>query len=145
MKTCEGDVVKVKQKIGKITEKWLEKWNVNYDELIFGKPYADLYIDDLAKAVKWVVGSEVKYKNYNICTGKSFSYLSLAEKIQEISGKKLEIIIENDTGEYEYSGDSSRFCSESGIKFTNIDKALEKIYSWCEKNKDIINKKHFVY
>ena len=111
----------------------------------FNSVFDYLYIDDLAKAVKWVVGSEVKYKNYNICTGKSFSYLSLAEKIQEISGKKLEIIIENDTGEYEYSGDSSRFCSESGIKFTNIDKSLEKIYSWCEKNKDIINKKHFVY
>jgi len=47
MKTCEGDVVKVKQKIGKITEKWLEKWNVNYDELIFGKPHGDVYIDDL--------------------------------------------------------------------------------------------------
>jgi capsule biosynthesis phosphatase len=47
MKTCNGDVTKVKQKIGKITEKWLQKWNVNYDELIFGKPHGDVYIDDL--------------------------------------------------------------------------------------------------
>ena len=47
MKTCNGDVSKVKQKIGKITEKWLEQWNVSYDELIFGKPHGDLYIDDL--------------------------------------------------------------------------------------------------
>ena len=47
MKTCKGDVVKVKEKIGKITEKWLKKWNVNYDELIFGKPHGDVYIDDL--------------------------------------------------------------------------------------------------
>ena len=47
MKTCDGDVSKVIEKIGKITEDWLEKWKVPYDELIFGKPYADIYIDDL--------------------------------------------------------------------------------------------------
>ena len=47
MRTCNGDVSKVIEKIGKITEDWLEKWNVPYDELIFGKPHADIYIDDL--------------------------------------------------------------------------------------------------
>ena len=47
MRTCEGDVGKVIKKVGKVTEDWLEKCNVPYDELIFGKPYADLYIDDL--------------------------------------------------------------------------------------------------
>ena len=47
MRTCEGDVTKVIAKIGKITEDWLEKWQVPYDEIIFGKPYADVYIDDL--------------------------------------------------------------------------------------------------
>jgi len=47
MRTCDGDVTKVIEKIGKITEEWLTKWNVPYDELIFGKPYADIYIDDL--------------------------------------------------------------------------------------------------
>ena len=47
MRTCDGDVSKVIEKIGKITEDWLENWKVPYDELIFGKPYADIYIDDL--------------------------------------------------------------------------------------------------
>ena len=47
MRTCEGNVAKVVEKIGKVTEEWLEKWNVPYDELIFGKPYGDIYIDDL--------------------------------------------------------------------------------------------------
>jgi NDP-sugar pyrophosphorylase family protein len=47
MRTCDGDVSKVIKKIGKITEDWLEKWKVPYDELIFGKPHADIYIDDL--------------------------------------------------------------------------------------------------
>ena len=47
MRTCDGDVSKVIEKIGKITEDWLKKLDVPYDELIFGKPYADMYIDDL--------------------------------------------------------------------------------------------------
>ena len=47
MRTCNGDVSEVIEKIGKITEDWLEKWKVPYDELIFGKPHADIYIDDL--------------------------------------------------------------------------------------------------
>ena len=47
MKTCNGNVSKVIEKIGKTTENWLEKWKVPYDELIFGKPYAGIYIDDL--------------------------------------------------------------------------------------------------
>ena len=46
MRTCDGDVSKVIEKIGKITEDWLEKWKVPYDELIFDtSPY--IYIDDL--------------------------------------------------------------------------------------------------
>jgi len=47
MRTCDGDISKVIEKIGKITEDWLEEWKVPYDELIFGKPHADMYIDDL--------------------------------------------------------------------------------------------------
>jgi len=47
MRTCDGNVNEVIKKIGEITKRWLEKWNVCYDELIFGKPYGDVYIDDL--------------------------------------------------------------------------------------------------
>ena len=34
-----------------LTEKQLHKWGVNYDELLFGKPEADKYIDDKAEDV----------------------------------------------------------------------------------------------
>ena len=29
-----------------LTEKQLEKWGVKYHELLFGKPHADVFIDD---------------------------------------------------------------------------------------------------
>ena len=48
MKTCEGNVGLVIARQGKITLDWLEKHGVEYDELHFGKPHADVYIDDNA-------------------------------------------------------------------------------------------------
>ena len=32
-----------------LTEKQLKEWNVNFHELRFGKPHADVFIDDKAK------------------------------------------------------------------------------------------------
>lgn len=48
MATCEGNLGKVMKNVGKITLEWLENNQVEYDEIYFGKPNADLYIDDRA-------------------------------------------------------------------------------------------------
>jgi capsule biosynthesis phosphatase len=48
MKTHGGNVGAVVKDIGRITFDTLEKFNIPYDELIFGKPIADVYIDDRA-------------------------------------------------------------------------------------------------
>lgn len=47
MKTHEGDIGKIMKDIGKITFDTLEKFDIPYDEIYFGKPQADVYIDDL--------------------------------------------------------------------------------------------------
>ena len=47
MRTCNGNVAEVIKKIGPITSEWLKKWNVPFDEIHYGKPYGDVYIDDL--------------------------------------------------------------------------------------------------
>jgi len=47
MKTHFGNVGKAIADIGVITFNTLEKFNIVYDEIYFGKPYADVYIDDL--------------------------------------------------------------------------------------------------
>lgn len=46
MKTCEGNQGKVLARVGQITLDWLSKNEVPYDEIYFGKPIADVYIDD---------------------------------------------------------------------------------------------------
>lgn len=48
MRTHGGNVGAVMKDVGKITIQSLEKFGITYDELLFGKPYADVYIDDKA-------------------------------------------------------------------------------------------------
>ncbi len=44
MKTHNGNVAKVIADIGKITLDWLERYSIPYDEILFGKPWANIYI-----------------------------------------------------------------------------------------------------
>lgn len=54
MKTHDGNVAKVIADVGKITLDWLERYGVPFDEIAFGKPWADIYIDDNAlRFVGW--------------------------------------------------------------------------------------------
>ena len=48
MVSCNGDIDKIIKKNKAILEKWLAKNKVEYDELIFGKPLGDMYVDDKA-------------------------------------------------------------------------------------------------
>jgi capsule biosynthesis phosphatase len=48
MATCESNIGKVIKNIGKVTLEWLDKNEIEYDEIYFGKPNAHLYIDDRA-------------------------------------------------------------------------------------------------
>lgn len=48
MATCDSNMGKVMKNVGKITLEWLEKYDIEYDEIFFGKPNAEIYIDDRA-------------------------------------------------------------------------------------------------
>lgn len=48
MVSCGGDVEKAKEKNRAVLVAWLAKHEVPYDEILWGKPYADVYIDDKA-------------------------------------------------------------------------------------------------
>lgn len=48
MKTCESNLGKVMKNVGKVTLEWLERYGIPYDEIYFGKPNAEIYIDDRA-------------------------------------------------------------------------------------------------
>ena len=65
METCDSNVGKVIARQGQTLLKWLDLHGFMYDELWFGKPNADVYIDD--KALKfdgsWALTTENLMKN----------------------------------------------------------------------------------
>jgi capsule biosynthesis phosphatase len=66
MKTHNGNIGKINADIGKITFETLDDFNIPYDELYFGKPYADFYIDDLALNCFDDLEKEMGYYNNKI-------------------------------------------------------------------------------
>lgn len=46
MKSCDSNVGLVMKRLGKVTLDWLEANGVEYDEIFFGKPNGEVYIDD---------------------------------------------------------------------------------------------------
>lgn len=51
MRTYNGDINLILKNTKPILEQWLQKWNIEYDEIIFGKPWPGpdgLYVDDRA-------------------------------------------------------------------------------------------------
>ena len=62
MRTCDGDIAEVIKKIGPVTSEWLKKWDVPFDEIHYGKPYGDVYIDDLGITFSSVKQLEKKMK-----------------------------------------------------------------------------------
>jgi len=46
MKTCGANEGQVIARIGAVTLEWLDKHGIEFDEIYFGKPWADVYVDD---------------------------------------------------------------------------------------------------
>lgn len=48
MASCNGDVALAEKRNRPIIERWLKEHSIKADEIIFGKPLADIYVDDKA-------------------------------------------------------------------------------------------------
>lgn len=66
MRTHNGNVNKVFMDQGEIVFNTLKKFNIPYDEIYFGKPYADYYIDDLAVSAFSTLDKELGFYDTNI-------------------------------------------------------------------------------
>jgi capsule biosynthesis phosphatase len=64
MKTTGGNVGLVLARQGKTTLEWLDQNEIPYDELHFGKPHADIYIDD--NALRFESWSEIAADGSNL-------------------------------------------------------------------------------
>jgi len=90
MRTHHGNLGSVIADIADVTIKTLKKFNIPYDELYFGKPYAHFYIDDLMidpksdlnKSIGFYM-EEVQPRHFNeVEVGKTFVKKSNDKKLQ---------------------------------------------------------------
>ncbi|MCM8788185.1 MAG: NAD(P)-dependent oxidoreductase [Candidatus Omnitrophica bacterium] len=110
------------------------------------KRFDFLYVDDLVKIVKWFINNNCHRKVYNVCSGQVFDFKTIAERVLEISGKNLGIIVEQESS-LEYSGDNSLLLDEIGdFQFTPLDIAIRSLYEWYQScSRSLIDKNQFHY
>lgn len=100
-----------------------------------------IYINDLMPILDYFIERPLRYKEYNITPTESVELYLIAEKVRDISGKSLPIVVAVDGIGAEYSGDNGRLRSEiKDIKFTPIGEAIVELYSWYMENKASIKK-----
>lgn len=105
-----------------------------------------IYIDDLIPIINYFIENKGEYNTYNVTPEKSIELIMLAEKVRDISGKNLPIIIAQEGMGVEYSGDNNRLHKEiSNFKFTNIDSSISKLYKWYQENKNLIDKQKLIF
>lgn len=79
MKTHSGNVGRCISDIGKITIETLDKFGIKYDELHFGKPNADFYIDDLSVPAFFGIDKKIGFYDTGIVP-RSFNKVDYLEK-----------------------------------------------------------------
>lgn len=93
MKTHSGNVGSVVKDVGMITMDSLKKYEIPYDEIYFGKPYAHFYIDDLAINTSSNIEKEIGFYKSEI-SERSFNTLkqSSLETITKNSNNKTALL-----------------------------------------------------
>lgn len=99
-----------------------------------------LYIEDFPDIVKWALETDLRYHDYNICTGQPVELIDLAQMVRRASGKDLKITVLKDGMNLEYTASNERLLSEyPTVKYTRMEKAVEELYAYYESIKDTLD------
>jgi len=105
-----------------------------------------LYVDDLVKITEWFIENKPKCKSYNVCTGRVFDLLTLAEKVRAVCNKKLDVVITHAGLGKEYSGNNSKLLLEIGdYVFHKMDVCIQELYNWYLLNKQTIDREKLLF
>lgn len=108
--------------------------------------FSYLYIDDLIEVLEYIIENETKQKIYNITPDEKVDLLTIAKIVKKISGSDIAIDVKNPGIGLEYSGSNQRLKQEiPGIKFTDIETGINKLYDWYQNNKDKIDKNKLLF
>lgn len=100
-----------------------------------------IFADDLVKITGHFVENNFEHQFYNIGTGQARRLIEIAEMVKKVSGKDLEIKIQNPGMANEYTCNVSRLHKQLGnFEFTNFDQSLKDLYSWYDQHRDLISR-----
>lgn len=105
-----------------------------------------LYISDFCRIVKILMEKELRYREYNVVSGKQVDLLTLARLVCEVSRKELPIYVCKDGLAPEYTASNSRLLNETGgFSYTPVKDAIEELYRWYEKREEMIDLHSLLY
>ena len=101
-----------------------------------------LYVEDLVKIMRWFLAQEkLKYRHYNVCTGKVIDLCGLAKIVKECANGEVGIKVAAKGLKPEYSGDNSRLMEEmGGFEFTGVEVAVSELYDWYAARKEELDR-----
>ena len=80
MRTHNGNISKVKKEIEQLTLNQLKMFKINYNEIVFGKPYANFYIDDLSIHPNENLNTKLGYYEISENQSRNFNEIIIGEK-----------------------------------------------------------------
>lgn len=154
MRTYEGDINKILENTKPVLEEWLKKWDIPYDEVIYGKPWPGkegFYVDDRAIRPNELINmnlTELKEKcNNDRLDNKAYQYIfkinNVGIKIQSNKKQIIEDLIKK-YGDYFEQGTKYDICinyevdstCKDGFQFKENEQSK---YCYIKKQNNLLN------
>ena len=102
--------------------------------------FSYLFIDDLMPVLRFFI-EKPPLRAYNITPDETVELVHIAQKVLEVSGKDLPVLIAQEGMGIEYSGDNARLrkAMPTGT-MTPIDQAIRKLYDWYAEHRESIDR-----
>lgn len=99
-----------------------------------------LFVDDLPEIICWFVENTPNWHDYNVCHGREYRLLELAEMVRKISGKQLPIQLLSPEHNLDYSASNERLRAEmEDLSITPMEQSLEQLYHYYDVHRDLID------
>lgn len=102
--------------------------------------FSYIFVEDLFPVLEFFIENDVKYSSYNVTGNEPADLLQLAKTVVAICNPDNDIKVAQDGYGMDYTGDNSRLRAEfPSMAFTPFNTAIEKLYDYYSKNKDLID------
>tara|TARA_Y100000768_G_C23958885_1_gene674225 strand:- start:1016 stop:1900 length:885 start_codon:yes stop_codon:yes gene_type:complete len=98
-----------------------------------------MYVDDFCCILEKFIKENPKDNTYNLGTGQTIDFLSIAKIINNLEPKGTRVKVLNEGINPEYSCNNSKFVEEFGkFNFTEITESIKKLYYWYKNESGLI-------